>query len=193
LWRFWFFLATSKYRLQKISQALPRLPPIEKPEEIAEDPIVQAGEVRVNEVNANPESGEEWVEIVSLVDDEKSLANYTVSDALGVIYTFPEDTIIAPGEFLLVSGWSSKLNNSGDSVILKNPQEEEIAETVEFPALNKGETWAFNGNDYKKTTLPTPEAENLFPVPRRRARRGRCSRRNRAGISSSRNGRDHHQ
>lgn len=128
-------------------------------------PIAGLGDIRINEIAANPEVGGEWVEIILLADGQRSLANYTVSDAIGVIYTFSKDSIISQDEFLMASGWSNKLNNTGDSVVIKNPKGEIISESIDYPALEKGETWAFDGSQYQKTNSATPEAENVFPAP----------------------------
>ncbi len=124
------------------------------------------GDIQISEILSNASTGEqEWVEIVSLVEDERSLAQFTLSDAVGVIFTFPEDAILAAHERVVLSGWANKLNNTGDSVVIKNSAGEIVTQEVTFPALSKEESWAFNGDQYLKTTLVTPGEENEFVSP----------------------------
>lgn len=123
-----------------------------------EIPVAKGGEIGISEVVTNPEEGEEeWVELVLLVDEERNLSGLFLFDATQKIYTFPEDTILYPGEFLVCSGWGSKLNNTGDSVFVKNADGEILASAENIPALEKGESWL---PEESILGIPTPGADN---------------------------------
>ncbi|QQS59075.1 lamin tail domain-containing protein [Candidatus Peregrinibacteria bacterium] len=121
-------------------------------------PPITSDDILINEVLTNPEIGEEeWVEIISLANEEKSLAGCALFDAVGKIYSFPNEASIAPNTFLVVSGWGSKLNNTGDSVFLKNANDEILASAENIPALNKGQSWL---PEESVIGVPTAGAEN---------------------------------
>lgn len=74
----------------------------------------------INEFVSDPSEGKEWIELFNLSTTSVSLSEFTLSDGAGVIAS-PTSTIEGKG-FLVIELSSSKLNNGGDSIILKNSE-----------------------------------------------------------------------
>lgn len=128
-------------------------------------PPVQ-GEIEINEIMSNPEIGNEWIEIFSNATEIRNLGEYTFSDATGVIFTFPNTFGILPNEYVVVSGWNNKLNNTGDSVFLRNSSGVLFDSETDFPSLDKNISWGKNAKgSFEKTSSPTPKTENIFTLP----------------------------
>ncbi len=118
--------------------------------------------VIINEVYPSPANGEaEWVEIFSRAESTINISGFTLSDEQGVIFTFPTETIISPGEFVVASGWSGKLNNGGDTVYLATPGSTVMSQT-NYPSIASEKSWGFDGTMYRRTADPTRAAENTF-------------------------------
>lgn len=97
----------------------------------SEEPVYENGdlsdEVEVTEVFPNPEgpdTEEEWIEITNLSDEAINLGNWTLDDGEGGSdpYVFPDDTVIQPGESLIIYRTESgiALNNSNETVQLSD-------------------------------------------------------------------------
>lgn len=102
--------------------------------------------VTVTEVFPNPEgpdNEEEWMELTNGGESAVNLGNWTLADASGKTYTFPDDTVIQGGETLVlyrtVSGIS--LNNSNESVTLADFTGEVMSE-VSFESSEEDESYA---------------------------------------------------
>jgi uncharacterized protein YdeI (BOF family) len=78
--------------------------------------------LRVNEVMPNPLSGDEWVELFNTGTSTVLLSGGFLCDgrAAGNCTIASLDGFIAPQSWIIVSIQGSKLNNTGDSVFLKN-------------------------------------------------------------------------
>lgn len=107
--------------------------------------------VIINEVLPYPEDGVELLELVFTPDNfsqtQINLHNWSIWDELATpscLYTFGEETL-AIGE-LMVKSFSNKLNNSGDSIIIKNDNGE-IQDVFTYLNSKKGMSFArFNFN-----------------------------------------------
>ncbi len=122
------------------------------------------GMLRLNEIAPYPASDKEWVEITSLDKSQTiSLKNCVLHDASGKILTISDITIDpATSPFAVIQLATSKLNNSGDSVALYDP-EGRLLDAMTYGAVKKGETWIRkSGGDgsWSKTQTPTPGTEN---------------------------------
>jgi hypothetical protein len=75
-------------------------------------------DLRINELYPAPSSGNtEWVELFNTEVDEESTETYTLIDKAGNNISLP---LIVPGLGFAIATASSVLNNSGDTVYLKN-------------------------------------------------------------------------
>jgi hypothetical protein len=84
---------------------------------------VFASSVTISEVVPHPSSGADFIVILNPTPTSVDLTNWTVSDGTGVIKTLSGS--LNPDDSLKIEV-SNRLNNSGDSVILKNGSGEEI-------------------------------------------------------------------
>ena len=138
-----------------------------------------AVEIFINEFMSDPNSGErEWIELFNTSDVEVSLEGYTLYDGVGKIATVTET--IASSEFKTVYLSSSKLNQSGDLIVLKNPfgfvvdtvaygdwDGGNITDNAPTPGkgfsvarVSDGEQTDNNRNDFAYTITPTPNSPN---------------------------------
>jgi len=123
--------------------------------------------VLLNEVMANvtgSDSDGEWIELVNLDNREVNLAGWLITDTK-TKYFFPKDTLLAEGEYLVVTRPESKitLNNSADSVLLIDPKEkiingveyEKALEDISFSRKDFSDQWVW-------TEISTPGSVNEF-------------------------------
>lgn len=128
--------------------------------------------LRINEVMPDPVSGgSEWVELYNPSATAVDLSGGTLCDnrATSCVIAQPTSTIAAHG-FVVVLILGSKLNNDGDSVILKDPNGTIVDQVVYggnlLPAV--GQTIARNvdgAGNWAVTTVPTPGAVNSIVAP----------------------------
>jgi len=131
-----------------------------------------------NEFLTNPESGSEWIELYNTSNTSIDLTGYTLFDGTGQIAS-PTSTIVSHG-FIIIELNSNKLNNSGDILILKQPDSTTIDQvsygnwndgnsTDNAPAPEKGSTLArisdgydtnTDANDWHETTTLTKGTAN---------------------------------
>ncbi len=105
-------------------------------------------EVEVTEVYPNPEGAdaeEEWIEITNGGDTAVNLGNWTVDDGEGGSdpYVFPDDTIIGPGETIVLYRTESgvALNNS-DEVVELVDYTGEVVDEVSYEDSVEGQSYA---------------------------------------------------
>lgn len=80
--------------------------------------VVEAS-LKINEIYPAPNTGEqEWVEIFNDEDKTIDLGSFALSDSKNTLLTF-ETNSASPSGYILVTG-NNILNNSGDTVFLKN-------------------------------------------------------------------------
>ena len=95
----------------------------------------------INEVFPAPASGSEWVELKNMTSNVVSLGGWVVEDdtsALTPVPSFSTNAIAANGYFVFeVSG---RLNNSGDSVKLKNPAAQ-IIDQMTYTSSISDQSW----------------------------------------------------
>ncbi len=128
-------------------------------------PKLAYGMLRLNEVAPYPAAGKEWVEITSMDKSQSiSLKNCVLHDGAGKILTISDMTIDpSMSAFIVVQLASSKLNNSGDSVALYDP-EGRLIDAMTYGTTKKGEVWIRkSGGDgtWSKTATATPGNENI--------------------------------
>ncbi len=136
--------------------------------------------IKINEVMPDPETGAEWIELFNTATTSLDLTGGTLCDGRAA----PECLIASPTSTILAGGWltiylpSAKLNNSGDTVILKNPSGEDMdriaygSGAVALPKKGQSVARAQDGVDsgddavdWAITTVPTPNAANKIVAP----------------------------
>ncbi|QQR55277.1 lamin tail domain-containing protein [Candidatus Peregrinibacteria bacterium] len=103
-------------------------------------------EVTVTEVFPNPEgpdNEEEWIELTNGGGEAVNLGNWTLTDASGRSYTFPDSTVIQAGETLVLYRTESaiSLNNSNESLTLADHTGEVMSE-VSFDSSQEDESYS---------------------------------------------------
>ena len=109
----------------------------------------------------------EWIEILNQNNSDVELAGWMVEDVTGRIkrYIFPNNTIIGPGEYLIISRLATKitLNNAGDGLRLFWPNEEMI-DSVDFGDTSNGLSYGLVDWKWQWISSPTPGTKNMAPA-----------------------------
>lgn len=119
----------------------------------------------LNEVVSNPASGSEWVEIYIAELATETNRTLTLFDGQGKIASIEAGTAITLPHYLVVHLKSARLNNSGDSVYLRESDGTTTIDWTTIPQLIKGESWALDSGTWKITTTPTPGSSNTITLP----------------------------
>jgi PKD repeat protein len=126
-------------------------------------PLIQP---KLNEIFSAPSQGSEWIELYEPTIQQVDLLNgWSLADANGTIFSFSSSTqtqVTLSTPFIRVSLSSAKLNNTGDSVFLRNPQGE-VVDEVTVPALAKDMAFARTASGagvWQPTTAATPGTLN---------------------------------
>lgn len=118
--------------------------------EAADSDVYQDGDlsesVEITEVFPNPEgpdNEEEWIELTNGGSEAVNLGNWTLADASGKTYTFPDSTVIQAGETLVLYRTASNisLNNSNESLTLSDFTEEVLSE-VSFETSEEDQSYS---------------------------------------------------
>jgi len=144
----------------------PEKPAVEEPTAEVEIQQTYPTGIVFNEILPSPEgkdSEEEWLEIFNQNDSETSLANWKISDTIGVIktYTFPEETKILPERYLVIARPVSKitLNNEGDGLKIIQP-DGKTADYVEYTKAPKGQSFNRTATGWVWSDVLTPGSLN---------------------------------
>lgn len=125
-----------------------------------------SGQVILNEVLANPESGNEWVELYNNGSSSLDISGYKIDDIEGGSspFTIPQGTTIGPHNYLYFS-FTSRLNNDGDTARLLNSSGQVLEEHA-YQDSQKGVSFAKDSNSsWQETTTLTPGAANIITKP----------------------------
>jgi len=118
-------------------------------------------DVSLSEFMPNPKDGDEWVEIYNPTTTQANLGGWKVDDgpAGSAPASLGKDFIIEPKAFA-VFYFSSRLNNSGDSLrLLRTDNSEE--EVIEFGKTSEGVAFAKDSKGvWQQTSTPTPGTPN---------------------------------
>lgn len=114
----------------------------ETPEE--ENPLLaEQGEIEIFSFLANADSKKqekEWVEIKNTTEKTIDISGFSLSDEKSTFFTISQNTLLSPQEIFHAEGWGSKLNNTGDSLLLVSPSEEIFQEII-FETQKKSEVF----------------------------------------------------
>jgi len=123
----------------------------------------------ISEFIPNPEGKDEtneWIELFNQGKEMANLSNWVLDDSEGGSrpFVFPQNTLIAPGQFLVLTRPTTHLalNNKKDQVRLFYPDGSLASEVTYTDAQEEGLSIAFNGEDYFWTNHPTPGVINLI-------------------------------
>ncbi len=102
--------------------------------------------VEITEVFPNPEgpdNEEEWIELTNGGTEAVNLGNWTLTDASGKTYTFPDSTVIQAGETVVLYRTEStiSLNNSNESLTLADFTDEVLSE-VSFETSEEDQSYS---------------------------------------------------
>jgi len=123
-------------------------------------------DVILSELLPDPDGSDttdEWIELWN-TGDSIDLYGWTLTDSSND-YTFPEDSVIHSGEYKVIPITDSKisLNNSGETITLKDPADTDIA-SVTYSTATSGSSYALDGTAWQWSTTPTPGTANSFPA-----------------------------
>lgn len=122
--------------------------------------------IRINEFVTNPIEGKnEWIELYNSSEVDAILTGYSLEDSSTKTTDLSNYTLLA-NSYLVIESPKGILNNDGDTITLKN-MDGEIVESVTygpdtFPAPDKGEALARDGDTFELTQLTTPGSPNLI-------------------------------
>lgn len=144
--------------------------PSEEPPVVRETPTITNAPtrydlLRLNEAMPNPEEGAEWIEITAQdLDTDIPLAGVTIHDAVTKIHTFGDTTLSAANPIAVVKLSSARLNNGGDTIIIRDPDGNDL-EVFTYDGSEKGLSWARSPDgtgSWHVTTVPTPGRANVI-------------------------------
>ncbi len=131
--------------------------------------------VRVNEVLSHSLLGEDWIELFNPGTQAVSLVNATLTDNLAFPnrYTFPGDTVLAPGQFLVLNATQlgygfGEFDDNAALLEMNGTNILRFLDTVDFPAAPAEEPFGVyqrmdGGVDFTELTGVTPGAINAAP------------------------------
>jgi len=116
------------------------------------------------------DSNDEWIELINLGNDRVDLGNWMLKDSTDTgIYQIPASTFIDPDGFKVFykKDTGITLNNTGDSVILKNPNGE-VQDQFVYASAATDKSFSRKNNDgvsdWVTNYVPSPGALNIPPV-----------------------------
>ncbi len=115
-------------------------------------------DVLINEFVSNPSEGGEWIELYNATQRNFDLTGWTIEDATGKPFTL--DGTLEAGAFKLESEFTFALNNSGDTIVLRDATGTLIDAvtygTDDVTAPGKGESTGRNGENWVVYEIPSP-------------------------------------
>ncbi|MBI4592011.1 lamin tail domain-containing protein [Candidatus Uhrbacteria bacterium] len=135
---------------------------------VEETAVSVVTDIHINEFVVDPlEDGVEWIELYNAGDTPVSLEGWSIEDESGGSTDLSNMTI-EMGGYLLIEEPKGKLNNDGDTVVLKDANGSVVESVIYgnegYPTPKDGEALARNGGTFEVTELPTPGSVNLIFV-----------------------------
>jgi len=131
-------------------------------------PSISTPPIVISEFLPNPEGsdGAEWVELYNPTEKPLDLSGHKLDDEDGGSkpYTFPEDTVIEPGQYLVFHRKETKLalNNTTDAVRILTPDKTVLTE-VTYTDVTEGASYVQTEEDiWAWSTEPTPGEKNII-------------------------------
>lgn len=146
--------------------------PVETPTTTPTSTITINSGFVINEIYSDPTTSteNEWIEIYNISTSSLDFTGWTLSEAGGTVLT--TTTIVEAGGFLVLEFSSSKLNNDGDTITLKNPNDEIVDQVIygsggnSAPAKGNSLARSIDGTgEFIETTSLTPGTFNNIISP----------------------------
>ena len=130
---------------------------------ILEPPVVNPGELQLNEIYPYPESkAPEWIELYNSTNHVLDLTDISLEDESGQTYRL--SGLLESQKYLLINDFSFALNNSGDTITLKNSLDTVLEQfsygTITFPAPERKQSYAKLNNQWELFLHATPGETN---------------------------------
>lgn len=121
--------------------------------------------LRLNEIYPAPASGEqEWIEIYNDEDNSIDISGYYLNDLANNRISISE-SVVAPLSFIIINS-SNILNNSGDTVYLKNASDETLESVVYSGSFGSDKSYAkCEDGTWQITTTLTKSSSNAPACP----------------------------
>lgn len=154
---------------ESVSTVTSAIPEIVVEEEELVQKIYAPRSVRISEIVAIPDSGEnEWVELFNATNEAIDLTDWQLIEGGGKKTALAGT--ISPGEYLVFD--KSYLNNDGDQLILKDKLNN-VIDSVNYgdweqsvaPAGKQGNSIILSGEQYSETTKITKGSANILSAP----------------------------
>lgn len=136
------------------------------PPQLLPAPLIYPSNIIFSEILPSPEGPdetEEWIEVCNRNDLEVNLENWQIQDSEGntTVYTFPDGATIKQKGYLVIKRPTTKiiLNNTGDRLILLNPNKE-VADTVEYTKAPQNQSYNRMGDEWRWSGILTPGLTN---------------------------------
>lgn len=127
--------------------------------------------VVISEILPNPAGadvdGGEFIELYNDGDKVITLSSCSLSTDKLADFVFPTQAILTPDSYF-VAELKDDLLNSGGIVTLQGTTEE----SVTYPAVDEGASWALIGGEWQQTAVPTPGKVNILATAPPRAAHG---------------------
>lgn len=144
--------------------------------------------IGISELTPNPVGSDEaeYIELMNLTDQPKTIEAWTIADASGKTYTIPPTSFEAHGYVVLPrANTGIVLNNTTDSVTLKNSVGDTV-DNVMYTGSKEGFAYAKNTHhEWAWTNTPTPGNANVFSSVASSIANGGAASQNRLGIGIS--------
>ena len=118
----------------------------------------------------------DWIELYNSGKNEVNLSGFGISNEFYIPFKwkFPNNSIIAPGEYLIIFASDQKSNNkelhmnfklqkNGDSLFFSDPNCN-LIEAIDIPSLEEDETYGRDENHEFKKMIPTPGYKNKILI-----------------------------
>lgn len=128
--------------------------------------ISSVGQIILSEFMPNPKEDNEWAEIYNSGSNTVDISGYKIDDIEGASspFTIPDGIVIYPLQYLYFS-FSSKLNNSGDSIRFINNQGQ-VVEEFNYNQSTQAIAFAKDAQGvWKQTSTPTQGQPNIITIP----------------------------
>lgn len=124
-------------------------------------------DVKLNEIFPYPEKGDEFIEVTNIGEKCADISGWKIMDEAGHKKEFPKNSIIYPGEYLILEG-NLYLNNDSDTVYLlgKNGDlKTDALDSRSFKKAQKNSSFIFDTENWLWTSTPTPGQKNVITAP----------------------------
>jgi hypothetical protein len=129
--------------------------------------VTTSTNIKLNEIFPYPENGDEFVEITNIGDSCVDVSGWKVMDEAGHKKTFPENSMIYPGEYLYLEG-NLYLNNDSDTVYLLDANgnfKDEALDQRFYEKTQKYFSFGFDGQIWQWSSTATSGKENIVTIP----------------------------